>query len=56
MENVAWQPLQGHLSWYPAMQSALCISFEDRAPVDFIYGPLALLKEWLGLKDGAPEW
>ena len=30
---VAWAA-----TWYPVMQSSFCKSFEDRAPVDYIYG------------------
>ena len=33
-----WQPLLGLLSWQPVPKSTQCNSFEDRAPVDFIYG------------------
>ena len=38
MWHVSWQPLLEQLSWYPVMLSSLCNSFEDRAPIDFIYG------------------
>ena len=45
-----WWPLLEILSWYPVMKSSLCNSFEDRAPVDFIYGcPIFkwVAKTWL---------
>ena len=38
MGHFTWQPLLGLLSWYPVMLSSLCNSFDDRAPVDEIYG------------------
>ena len=36
--HVGWGLLLVLLPWYPIMQSSLWDSFEDRAPVDFIYG------------------
>ena len=33
-----WQLLLRPLSWCPIFKSSHCNSFEDRAPVDFIYG------------------
>ena len=33
-----WWPLLGLLSWCPICKSSQCNSFEDQAPVDFIYG------------------
>ena len=54
--HVTWQPLLGLLSLYPVMSSSFCNSFEDRAPVDFIYGCLifkGVAVTWL--KHGAPE-
>ena len=35
-----WWPLLGILSWYPIFKSSHCHSFEDQAPVNFIYGCL----------------
>ena len=35
---VTWWPLLGLLSWYPLIYSSHCNSFEDRVPVDGIYG------------------
>ena len=35
---MAWRSLLGLLSWYPIFTSSHCNSFEDRAPVDEIYG------------------
>ena len=37
MGHVTRQPLLVVLTWYPIMWSSLCNSFEDWAPVDFIY-------------------
>ena len=33
-----WQPSMEQLFWYPIFNSHHCNSFEDWAPVDFIYG------------------
>ena len=33
-----WQPLLELLFWDPILRPNHCSSFEDRAPVDFIYG------------------
>ena len=36
--HATWRPLLGLLSWCPCFMQRHCNSFEDRAPVDFIYG------------------
>ena len=36
-----WWLLLGLLSWYPVLKSSHCSSFEDQAPIEFIYrGPI----------------
>ena len=54
---VVRQPLPGLLSWYPIFKSSHCISFDDRAPVDFIYGCPSF--KWVAETwkfDRAPKW
>ena len=42
-----WWPLLGILSWYPIFKSRHCNSFEDQAPVNFIYG--CLIFKWVAV-------
>ena len=42
-----WQPLHGLLSWCPILKSSHENSFEDRAPVDSIYG--CPIFKWISL-------
>ena len=53
--NGSWQPLQGLWYWYHVMWSNLYNSFEDWAPIDFIYG--CPIFNWVAetwLEDSAP--
>ena len=53
---VGRQPLLGLLPWYLVMKSSLCNSYEDRAPVDEIYGcPNFIWDAVTWLEDRAPE-
>ena len=61
--HILWNILyeQGHYmglqSWCPIFKSSDCNSFEDRAPVDGIYG--CLIFKWVAetwLHDGVPGW
>ena len=47
MGYVTQHPFLGLLSWYPVMWSSLCNSFQDQAPVDFIYG--CLIFKWVAV-------
>ena len=38
MGQIDQWPLLTHISWYPLVLLSHCNSFEDRVPVDFIYG------------------
>ena len=49
MHRMAKLSLLGLLSWYPFIYSSVCNSFEDRPPVDLIYG-------WPILKWVAVTW